>query len=758
MDLNINETLEKVIDLRNKYQSVMDKFSDDEGFMMTVGNTLEVNGLPNIEKIRKDFEKNTKQDRLLKIGIVGAVKAGKSSLLNALFFDGVDILPKAATPMTAALTELTYGEQITINIEFFNDNDIQDLKKRAENYEYLNKKEIEKIINESKENWKKTNERRDLKFKGTPSKEEEIKWKENAEFRAKSSLRENITLSGAFEQYSLIQKNSTYRKTNNEEIIVNSIKEIAGKLEEYVGSNGKYMPFTSKVAITLPLKDLEGISVVDTPGFNDPVPSRNQKASLALGECDVVLILSPARQFLSANDKEAMSKITKKEGIRELYLIPSQIDNQLYNMEILEESQNDLNRAINIIMGKLNDTTKKNLVDINDSDVFNTLIKEPEKRSFPTSGICESMAITFNNRDEWDSGRKQVWKNLTKSYPDYFSETDIDTSTRFLKNLGNIDKIKGSIDAVKEKKQEIFTDKLAGLEKKYLNAAEDSKKEILYYIEGREKEIENRDIKTLESQINELEKMYETMEPVLEDTFIDTIIEWHTTAKRDIHDTLSAEKAEAGGEILKAEGQDSRSWTTGWWLWKKHHSETYTTANVSQIQSSINEYISIYNDRMPMFVEFEIKKLTKKVVSSLQKVWTDQLDKVSVNLIDDDDINKIRNKARSLMLNFEFDFDLEFKEDEAAFKNKYSANRLTDSEAEDCLAEGKEAVNKLNRQFRKMLTDALDTVYRRCKESSFSKQILDSYLKELEKTKKDLEQPKLALENFKRMKSEVGNI
>ena len=45
-------------------------------------------------------------ERLMKIGIVGRVKAGKSSLLNAIAFNGKNVLPKAATPMTAALTEI----------------------------------------------------------------------------------------------------------------------------------------------------------------------------------------------------------------------------------------------------------------------------------------------------------------------------------------------------------------------------------------------------------------------------------------------------------------------------------------------------------------------------------------------------------------------------------------------------------------------------------------------------------------------------
>ena len=64
-----------------------------------------------IKKIKEKVEESKKEGRLLKIGIVGEVKSGKSSFLNALIFDGEDILPKASTPMTAALTRIIYSKE-----------------------------------------------------------------------------------------------------------------------------------------------------------------------------------------------------------------------------------------------------------------------------------------------------------------------------------------------------------------------------------------------------------------------------------------------------------------------------------------------------------------------------------------------------------------------------------------------------------------------------------------------------------------------
>ena len=98
------EKLEEICSIREQFDNLTNKNALGNSFCDIVSMALEDNNVPSVEDIRKDYENKTKKDRLLRIGIVGAVKAGKSSLLNSLFFKGQDILPKAATPMTAALT------------------------------------------------------------------------------------------------------------------------------------------------------------------------------------------------------------------------------------------------------------------------------------------------------------------------------------------------------------------------------------------------------------------------------------------------------------------------------------------------------------------------------------------------------------------------------------------------------------------------------------------------------------------------------
>lgn len=748
--MNENEILERICALRKQFDDIKDKYSDDEGFVDSVNASLEENEFLSQEKIREDYLKNTEKDRLLRIGIVGAVKAGKSSLLNALFFNGNDILPKAATPMTAALTELSYGEKCEISIDFFTDMDVQELKKKSEDY----KRELNRLIEENlklKETaWINAQKRKDPMFQGESSAEQKQQWKQESQQSAKFKMDSNVVLAGAFQQYEKIENSSVQRKIESESFFVDSIDSIAGKLEDYVGSNGKYMPFTSKVSIKLPIDALKEVCVIDTPGFNDPVPSRDDRARKALRECDVVLILSPSRQFISANDKDVISKITSKNGIRELYLIPSQVDSQLFNMEITDEANGDLTTALNRIKSILSEVTKKNLKDINKDGIFNELINETEKRLFPTSGICESMVKTIEAKENWDSGRKKVWENLTRNYPDYFSDSDIQTSKNSLNLLGNIEPIETCVKTVKSRKEDIFKEKLDAFESKYKNASNDAKNAILEYIASREADLQNKDISKLEREIAETQKAYNLIGPELKESFIDCVMDWYEEVKSDFDNNLKIAKGEAKTGVSSAEGSYDISWTTGHLWWKKEHYDIITTADLSAIRNSIDEYIDAYNDNLPHFLNSEIYRLTKKIMQKVQQTWTEYSTSGAESLVE------LRNKVRSTISAMQLEYDLEYKGE--GFTFNATSSKLENSEAEDCLAQAKDYINNLNREFKSILNSAIDDVLYKCKNCDFAKEVLEGYVKKLEKSKADLEKPKLALENFKRMRDDLEKI
>ena len=114
--MNLINQLKSLENIVEKHRSLIEKESR---------NLVSEYSISTAEETQQEIAEIENSNRLLQIGIVGRVKAGKSSLLNALLFDGKSVLPKAATPMTAALTIISYGEELSAEVEFFTQKDIE---------------------------------------------------------------------------------------------------------------------------------------------------------------------------------------------------------------------------------------------------------------------------------------------------------------------------------------------------------------------------------------------------------------------------------------------------------------------------------------------------------------------------------------------------------------------------------------------------------------------------------------------------------
>jgi len=132
-----NDALEKICGIRSSFEELAKKHSDDANFTESVAAALGAARIPSEEEIRQEYGKCASNVGQLRIGIVGAVKSGRSSFLEQFFLDGQSILPRGATPMTAALTEMTFGEECTVTVDFFTDQDIAELKAKSDEYERL---------------------------------------------------------------------------------------------------------------------------------------------------------------------------------------------------------------------------------------------------------------------------------------------------------------------------------------------------------------------------------------------------------------------------------------------------------------------------------------------------------------------------------------------------------------------------------------------------------------------------------------------
>jgi len=90
--------------------------SNQDLFEREIEQFKRLNGIDQPQQLAQACQTLQDQNRLMNIGIVGRVKAGKSSLLNALIFNGEPILPNTLfnpeklllLQIIAALTEMVY--------------------------------------------------------------------------------------------------------------------------------------------------------------------------------------------------------------------------------------------------------------------------------------------------------------------------------------------------------------------------------------------------------------------------------------------------------------------------------------------------------------------------------------------------------------------------------------------------------------------------------------------------------------------------
>ncbi len=109
--MNVQELIQK--------SALIEKVIKEQGLQEKAGPFISENAVIKTEKLEKTIKGMQAENRGLKVGIIGRMKAGKSSLLNAWIFEGKDVLPKAATTETSSLTILKYAQNLSTQVEFY---------------------------------------------------------------------------------------------------------------------------------------------------------------------------------------------------------------------------------------------------------------------------------------------------------------------------------------------------------------------------------------------------------------------------------------------------------------------------------------------------------------------------------------------------------------------------------------------------------------------------------------------------------------
>ncbi len=242
-------------------------------------------------------------------------------------------------------------------------------------------------------------------------------------------------------------------------IQADSLEELNQKLHQFVGKEGKFMPYTKAVQISLNNPNLKDLEIIDILGVNDPIVSREARTKALLKECDVVFVVSPSGQFLTNSDMDLFDRVSNKEGIQRVYFVasqadsavcaPSEVENSRHHLPTaLENVQKILSSSLNEIMSLL----KKKYP--HQQEIFESAIKNG---IILTSGVCYNLYKDFENQASLEREKEEyqlAWENLTNDYPDAFDSDDKSKESLLL--LSNMGAIRERLEKPPKKKKTLF--------------------------------------------------------------------------------------------------------------------------------------------------------------------------------------------------------------------------------------------------------------------------------------------------------------
>lgn len=232
----------------------------------------------------KDIQSQITKD-LLTIGVVGQMNVGKSTLVNALVF-GKNSLPTSETPMTAALTYITYGEVPSATVETLSSTDFEEIKEIAQHH---------------------------------------VTEDEESEIQSAKKIINKIESISSFD-----------------ELLGKTINISLDDFDEYVGAEGKYTPLVKYMKLSINNSALKGICIVDTPGYNDPVTSRDITTKRFLSQANVIIMVQDVENHFSKPDVDLIKTQIPNSGIGKMIIALNKKDSiSLSDLEkVMENASN----------------------------------------------------------------------------------------------------------------------------------------------------------------------------------------------------------------------------------------------------------------------------------------------------------------------------------------------------------------------------------------------------------------------------------
>lgn len=702
------------------------------------------------QKILNEF---TEDERVLRVGIIGRVKAGKSSMLNALLFNGNDILPKAATPMTAALTIMEYSDTVRAEVDFFTQQDIDEIKAKHT----IHLSELSKKIAEKEQDQIARAEKKKGLLSGGLSPDEKRDCTEKARSQAEREMKDTPTFA-SYDQYERIKASGkslsdleqykTIQATNVEELM-------NGALNQFVGSSGAFMPFTKSVTLYIPEKGLQGLQIIDTPGINDPVTSRGERTEQLLAQCDVVLIVSPSGQFLSSEDTDLMHRVTTKEGTQQAYIIASQVDNQLFGSESvgLNNPSDVLQKISDSLTTHARNTLQKQVQQYPEMKV--AADKLGANPVICSSSVAFSLLQRFDTQYTWDANLQHVWRNLNQKYPDTFSHAEL--AKNALSQMANIGKLHQIVDEVTANKEQILVQRRMDFETSKRNALQAYLKAWETRIGEQVHQIETADVGELRQQEAALNKQRTNIQMSVGSVYDDLVSDIKLNLDKQLKDKLSStmrqyDAASEGAQGTATESEEVYVGRGGFlWLKKKYETRYYevTAVQTKPIRNAIEEIRNNLEDELSYIAESYSqawkKKIYNQIVGSLREVMGDE--ELDVSMI----ARAVKNVlARIPEATFQLADDIP--------RNLKKTGKLKGSEAEEYISNADDYVSNLRNTIRNEINSYMKTLLGNLKKVDLPKELTGDLERNLQQLLSDIENKEASLYRYQGIQKELREL
>ena len=356
-----------------------------------------------------------------------------------------------------------------------------------------------------------------------------------------------------------------------------------GEFENYVGAEGIYTPIVKMLTIYSPKELLKDAIVVDTPGFNDPIESRDKIAEGFIKEADfIILFLYAGKPFDSTDRSIIIDKLQYLGKAGKVIFVVNKAD------LLLDEYGS---------MDAVNDYIKKVLDETIEDYIFSETLKHTLKKAEVVS-ISSLMALISRVSEKELQNDEILFAYFQKFREDYRIE-----NREELEELSQIKKLESIIqDSIKNEKLKIL---IQGIKQRIIASL--SKK-----IQDIESEIRSINLKEKLNSLEEIEKSRNSLKRFKESEYENIILPLLGESERKVRDKIDKELGEIRFWLIEEKDE------VNFMIQTNNESKKEMVKNFTNLMYQFN---SEFKGKISLLIKSFIKEYNEEIREVIRKIF-----------------------------------------------------------------------------------------------------------------------------------------